>query len=223
MRSRFASIPFTQWPANDRQASASSRTELRKLKIMTGLKTFNSKLPCEPAMPIAASLPITCTQTIVNASHCVGFTLPGMMEEPGSLSGSVSSPRPQRGPEPSHRMSLAIFMRDAASVLSAPLPITSSSCADNAANLFGCEVNGWLVNSAIFRAVSSANSGGAFKPVPTAVNSTVRITRGYIFPNAFFYKIFARNPREKFQNLFLFSNPKTHIFFLCRSLTFSGR
>jgi hypothetical protein len=39
----------------------------------------------------------------------------------------------------------------------------------SAANLFGCEVNGWLVNSAIFLAARSANSGCAFKPVPTAV------------------------------------------------------
>src|SRR2546429_2866089 len=58
---------------------------------------------------MAASLPITCTATIVSASDCVGFTLPGMIDDPGSFSGSVSSPRPQRGPEASQRMSLAIF------------------------------------------------------------------------------------------------------------------
>jgi hypothetical protein len=33
---------------------------------------------------MAASLPTTCAQTIVMASHWVGLTLPGMMEEPGS-------------------------------------------------------------------------------------------------------------------------------------------
>ena len=33
------------------------------------------------------------------ASDCVGFTLPGMIEEPGSFSGMVSSASPQRGPE----------------------------------------------------------------------------------------------------------------------------
>ena len=32
------------------------------------------------------------------ASLCVGFTLPGMIDEPGSFSGRISSPRPQRGP-----------------------------------------------------------------------------------------------------------------------------
>jgi hypothetical protein len=32
-----------------------------------------------------------------------------MIDEPGSFSGKLNSPRPQRGPEPSQRMSLAIF------------------------------------------------------------------------------------------------------------------
>jgi hypothetical protein len=36
----------------------------------------------------------TCAATMVSASHCVGLTLPGMMELPGSFSGSSSSPRP---------------------------------------------------------------------------------------------------------------------------------
>ena len=46
---------------------------------------------------------------MVSASHWVGLTLPGMIDEPGSFSGSLSSPKPQRGPEPSSRMSLAIL------------------------------------------------------------------------------------------------------------------
>ncbi len=74
-------------------------------------------------------LPNTCTATIVMASHWVGFTFPGMMEEPGSFSGIVSSPKPQRGPEASQRMSLAIFISAAAIVFKAPLAKTSSSCA----------------------------------------------------------------------------------------------
>ncbi len=44
-----------------------------------------------------------------------------MIDEPGSFSGRLSSPSPQRGPEPSQRMSLAIFISEQASVLSAPL------------------------------------------------------------------------------------------------------
>ena len=52
---------------------------------------------------------------MVRLSHWVGLTLPGMIELPGSFSGSLSSPRPQRGPEPSRRMSLAILVSDTAS------------------------------------------------------------------------------------------------------------
>src|SRR5437899_7319938 len=110
--------------------------------MMTGLKTLSSKLPCEPANPTAAVAPCTCTQTIVIASHCVGFTLPGMIDDPGSFSGIDSSPSPQRGPDASQRISFAIFMNDAASVSSAPCAKTSSSCDESAANLFECDRKG---------------------------------------------------------------------------------
>ena len=36
--------------------------------------------------------------TMVTASHWVGLTLPGMIEEPGSFSGRLISPKPERGP-----------------------------------------------------------------------------------------------------------------------------
>ena len=52
---------------------------------------------------------MTCAATMVKASHCVGLTLPGMIELPGSFSGRINSPRPQRGPEPRYRMSFAIL------------------------------------------------------------------------------------------------------------------
>src|SRR6516162_108681 len=41
---------------------------------------------------------------MVRASAWVGLTLPGMIEEPGSFSGRISSPKPERGPEPSRRI-----------------------------------------------------------------------------------------------------------------------
>ena len=53
---------------------------------------------------------------LVSASHCVGLTLPGMIEEPGSFAGSFSSPSPERGPDPRSRMSLAILWSDTARV-----------------------------------------------------------------------------------------------------------
>ena len=92
-------------------------------------------LPEAPPKLRATSLPKTWQQIMVSASHWVGFTLPGMMELPGSFSGRLSSPRPLRGPEASQRMSLAIFMSAAASVFSAPCAATSASCAASAANL----------------------------------------------------------------------------------------
>src|ERR1700730_13797942 len=51
---------------------------------------------------------------MVSASDWVGFTLPGMIEEPGSFSGRINSPRPDRGPEPSSLMSLAILNKPVA-------------------------------------------------------------------------------------------------------------
>src|SRR5512147_457908 len=110
--------------------------------MITGLNTLSSKLPCDPANPTAAVAPCTCTQTIVIASHCVGFTFPGMIDDPGSFSGIVSSPNPQRGPDASQRISFEIFISDAASVSIAPWANTTSSCADKAANLLGCERKG---------------------------------------------------------------------------------
>ena len=92
-----------------------------------------------------------------------------MIEEPGSFSGSSSSPRPERGPDPSQRMSFAIFMREAASVVIAPCANTMPSWAASAANVFRALVNGRPVCSAIFAATFSPYPAGEFKPVPTAV------------------------------------------------------
>jgi hypothetical protein len=78
--------------------------------MMTGRIAFSSKLPWEPANAIAPSSDSTWMQTMTTASHWAGLTLPGMIEEPGSLAGRTSSPRPQRGPGASHRMSLAIVI-----------------------------------------------------------------------------------------------------------------
>ena len=66
--------------------------------MMSGLKTLSSKLPCDPATVIATSLPITWMQTIVIASLWVGFTLPGMIDLPGSFSGRINSAKPAARP-----------------------------------------------------------------------------------------------------------------------------
>src|SRR3546814_5784810 len=79
---------------------------------------------------------------MVRASHWVGLTLPGMIEEPGSFSGIVSSPMPQRGPLASQRTSFAIFIKAPAKVRSAADRFTSASCADRAKNLLSALRNG---------------------------------------------------------------------------------
>ena len=59
-------------------------------------------------------------QTIVNASHCVGFTFPGMIDEPGSFSGINISPIPERGPEANILISFAILFNETANCFKAP-------------------------------------------------------------------------------------------------------
>ena len=63
---------------------------------------------------------MTCATTWQTASHRTGFTLPGMIDEPGCRSGRNSSVSPVRGPEPIHRMSLLILFRLTAMVRSTP-------------------------------------------------------------------------------------------------------
>ena len=112
---------------------------------------------------------MTWAQTMVMASAWVGLTLPGMIEEPGSLAGSSSSPMPQRGPEPSRRMSLAIFISEQATVLRAPEASTMASWAARASNLLSAV---WKFRPVILQTSSakrSAKPAAAFRPVPTAV------------------------------------------------------
>ena len=130
---------------------------------------MSSKWPWLSAKVIAVLLPKICTQTWVRASHWVGLTLPGMIEEPGSFSGSANSPRPERGPEPSRRMSLAILNRLAATVLTAPWLKTIASCAAKASNLLGAVVKGIWVMAAMRSATILSKPTGALRPVPTAV------------------------------------------------------
>ena len=137
--------------------------------MQTGMNTFSSKLPWLAAMPTATSLPMTCTATIVTASHCVGLTLPGMMEEPGSFSGMKISPSPSRGPEASQRTSFAIFIMSAASALSAPCANTISSLLVSAWNLFSAVRNSRPVSAETSSATLTSKPFGAFSPVPTAV------------------------------------------------------
>ena len=100
--------------------SASNLIDSKKLSIITGIKTFNSKFPWDAPIPIVVSFPITWTATIVRASHCVGFTFPGIIEEPGSFDGIIISDNPHLGPLDNHLTSFAIFIRFAANAFKAP-------------------------------------------------------------------------------------------------------
>ncbi|MDT4827517.1 hypothetical protein FQZ97_608660 [compost metagenome] len=156
MRSRFGSMPTAQWSLKLTMPSASRRTLCRKLCATIGRNTFSSKLPEAPPMLMATSFPNTCAASIVTASLWVGLTLPGMIDEPGSFSGMLSSPMPLRGPLASQRTSLAILFMLAASVLSAPWACTSASTLAMASNLFGAVTNGRFVSFASSAATCSA-------------------------------------------------------------------
>ena len=137
--------------------------------MINGLKTFNSKCPWDPAIVIPLWFPITFTQTIVTASDWVGLTLPGIIDEPGSLAGSTSSPYPALGPDPKNLISFAIFIRHTAVVFSVPEKLTISSCAAKAANLFFDGLNGSLVILLISLTIFLSKFFFVFNPVPTAV------------------------------------------------------
>ena len=81
------------------------------------------------------------------------------MELPGSFSGIFSSPMPHLGPDASQRISLEIFIKDTARVLSVPCVLTSASFAAKASNLLGEVINGKFVCFTNSAAVFSENSG----------------------------------------------------------------
>ena len=118
---------------------------------------------------MAASLPMTWAATWQTDSGITGLTLPGMIELPGCTSGSTISPRPARGPEPSHRMSLAIFIRLTATVLSAPLHSTTPSSEDWAWKWLSVSITGTPSMADSLAQTAPAKSGWLFTPVPTAV------------------------------------------------------
>jgi len=178
IRSVFASISDTHRTVKLCAASASRRMDCKTLKIIRGLKTFSSNCPPAPPMVTATWLPMTCAHTMVSASHCVGLTLPGMMDDPGSLAGKEISPMPQRGPEASRRVSFATFMSPAAVVFSAPDRPTSASCAAMPAKVFLAGRKSRPVSAATRAAIRPANSGCVLMPVPTAVPPCARSNTG---------------------------------------------
>ena len=118
---------------------------------------------------MVASLPITCAATIVTDSQITGFTLPGMIDEPGWTSGIAISAIPARGPHPSSRMSPAILYIATAMARSAPLAATTASSVDCALKWLSVSRSGMPRSAASSAITCAGNSGWVPTPVPTAV------------------------------------------------------
>ena len=106
---------------------------------------------------------------MVIASHCVGFTLPGIIDEPASFSGNINSEYPALGPEPRNLISFAIFIKQTAVVFKDPEKFTIGSCEARAANLFLVVLKGNFVNFEISFTIFLSKFFDVFIPVPTAV------------------------------------------------------
>jgi hypothetical protein len=88
-----------------RAADGDGHVVTHHLYGITGIHRQKRSELCLGYVFLQIGCPFTWAQTIVMASHWVGLTLPGMMELPGSFSGSEISPSPERGPEPRKRRS----------------------------------------------------------------------------------------------------------------------
>jgi hypothetical protein len=163
------SMPSTSFSRIASDVVVSRWIDCSRLRAMSGMRTLSSKLPCEPAIVIAMSLPTTWQPTCSATSGMTGLTLPGMIDEPFCSSGRKSSPRPARGPEPIHARSLAIFVSETATTLSIPDSSTSASRLPWASN----GSSGALISRPVFwlswDRTRSANSAWVFSPVPVAV------------------------------------------------------
>jgi len=98
-----------------------------------------------------------------------GFTLPGMIEEPGWQAGSSISRRPVRGPELKRRRSLQILIRSSARLRSTPDIATIGAMLCIAANRSGAMLNFSFSALESSAATIDRYFGWAFRPVPVAV------------------------------------------------------
>ena len=87
---------------------------------ITGSKTLSCSWPASAAIVTVTSPPMMSKHTWFTTSGMTGFTLPGMIDEPGCIAGRLISPNPARGPELNSRRSLQIFDSLTAQRLSTP-------------------------------------------------------------------------------------------------------
>jgi hypothetical protein len=76
-------MPDTQRSWTTRIALVRMRVAWSAFHAMTGIITFSSSCPASHAARTAASQPYTWKQTWLTISGTDGFTLPGMIDEPG--------------------------------------------------------------------------------------------------------------------------------------------
>src|SRR3972149_5478176 len=125
----FAVRPSMHRCANSRATFARISMDCWRLWDITGIIVLRSRFEWVFARDTVMSFPTTWAPPCITASGMTGFTFPGMIEAPGWTAGRFSSPSPVQGPEPSHRMSFAIFIRLTATVRTDPLASTSPSWA----------------------------------------------------------------------------------------------
>ena len=179
MRSLRTLNPAIEVSASWREAAASTWIDCSRFSAITGSITLSWKLPDWPAIVIVVSLPMTCAHTIVVASAITGFTLPGMIDEPGCSAGSSISPRPASGPEFIQRRSFAIFMSAHASVRNWPESSTEESCAEMFSKKLSPDSNLKPVALVSSAATVLPNFSSALMPVPTAVPPSGRRRRRF--------------------------------------------
>ena len=119
---------------------------------------------------------MTWAQTIERASHWVGFILPGIIEEPGSLAGNINSAIPLLGPEDKTRISFAILNKVEVRISKPLITSMKTSCEDKDSNLLGAVLKENLVNFLKWFANNFPKFLCAFIPDPTAAVSYTHLT-----------------------------------------------
>ncbi len=99
---------------------------------------------------------MTWNATWLTTSGITGFTLPGMMLEPGCIGGRLISFRPQRGPEERSRRSLHIFESFTATRLRTPENMTNAPVSGVASTRFSARTT----SRPVTRRSSSTTSSG---------------------------------------------------------------
>ena len=131
--------------------------------------TLSCSWPASAANVTVRSFPITRKQIWFTTSGITGFTLPGMMLEPGCIGGKLISFRPQRGPLESKRRSLHIFESFTARRFRADEYITDEPASGVASTRFPASTNGLPEMTRNASTHVCAYPGSVFIPVPIAV------------------------------------------------------